>query len=132
MDPTYTVCFIGMLISDMGFVLSSIYINAYVSTFYDSSRVGVEQSKNLAADLSTLTMTMGLLIGLFAGFICDKMKFFPLLLLGYGIRAGGLIMMPLVSKLRFFLFISTLCLNVGTAVEGVLVRLVYYHNFFIL
>lgn len=34
MDPTYVLCYLGFIISEMGFILSTIYINAWVSTFF--------------------------------------------------------------------------------------------------
>lgn len=122
MDYTYMVCFMGMMVSEMGFILSSIYINAWVSTYFDNTHDGIIEAKSLSEEISSLTLLMGILFGLLVGFLSDKLRIVPLLLISYGIRATGLIMMPFVAKLRFFLFLCTLCLNVGNAVEGVAVR----------
>jgi len=62
---------------------------------------------------------MGLIIGLLVGFLADKFKIVPLMVMAYGIRGAGLLLMPFVAKLRFFLFLCTLCLNVGNAVTNV-------------
>ena len=123
MDPTYLVCFIGFFISEMGYILSSLYINAYVSTFFPSTAEGIIEAKTLAEEISSSTMLMAICLGLIAGFLSDSFRLLPLMVISYGIRAAGLIMMPFVAKLRFFLFFCTLCLNVGNALEAVMVRI---------
>ena len=121
-DIVYTVCFIGMMIVDMGFILSAIYFSAWVSTqYFDNSEEGLIKSKDMVEEISSLTIMMGVLFGLLAGFMSDKVRMGPLLISAFGVRATGLLMMPFVSKLRFFLFICTLCLNVGNALETVAV-----------
>lgn len=121
-DMVFTVCFVGMMIVDMGFILSAIYFSAWVSTqYFDNSEEGIIKSKEMVEDISSLTIFMGVLFGLFAGFLSDKVKMGPLLIASFGVRATGLLMMPYVKKLRFFLFICSLCLNVGNALETVAV-----------
>ena len=121
MDPTYGVCFLGFMVAEMGFILSSLYINAWVNTYFPHTIEGIIQAKSLAEQISTLTMLMGIIFGLLGGFLSDSFRLLPLIILSYGVRAVGLIMMPFVAKLRFFLFICTLCLNVGYALETVMV-----------
>ena len=123
-DIVFTVCFIGMMIVDMGFILSAIYFSAWVSTqYFDNSEEGIIKSKEMVEEISSLTIFMGVLFGLLAGFLSDKVRMGPLLIFSFGVRALGLLMMPFVSKERFFLFICTLCLNVGNALETVAVSL---------
>ena len=66
---------------------------------------------------------MGVLIGLLFGFLSDKIDMFFLIITSFGIRAFGLLIMPFVAKMRFYMFLCTLCLNVGNAVEGVTVNI---------
>jgi F0F1-type ATP synthase assembly protein I len=60
------------MVSEMGFILSSIYINAWVSTYFDNTKEGVIEAKQLAEDISVVTLLMGILFGLLAGFLSDK------------------------------------------------------------
>lgn len=81
-------------------------------------------AKALVEEISSLTILMGILMGLLAGFLSDTLNPVGLIISAFSIRAVGLLMMPFVARMRFFLFICTLGLNVGNAVESVAVS--YY------
>ena len=79
------------------------------------------EAKTMAEDISSLTLFMGVLFGLLGGFLSDRLRLYPLIVISFGMRAAGLIMIAFASKARFFLFMCFLCLNVGNVLESVMI-----------
>ena len=47
-DNSYNICFVGLMVSEMGYLLSFVYINAWVSQFFIGKPEGIMMAKSLA------------------------------------------------------------------------------------
>ena len=84
----------GAFVSEMGYLLSFIYINAWTSQFFiDDEENGLEKAKSLSSMITTSSMVIGLFMGLILGQVIDKTKAVPIYLLCFAFRALGLFVM---------------------------------------
>ena len=52
----------------MGYLLSFVFINAWVSQFFEASSEGVMQAKTLSEQIAALSMVIGIVMGVVIGY----------------------------------------------------------------
>ena len=79
-DCSYNVSYLGYFVSEMGYLLSFVYINAWTSQFFmdQSESSGLEEAKALSETITTTSMVIGLFVGLLLGHFIDRCRIGPL------------------------------------------------------
>ena len=83
------------MVSEMGYLLSFVYINAWVSQFFVGQPEGIMMAKSLAENIAAMSMLIGILLGVAIGSQIDGVgkKITPWYLGTFILRGLGLICM---------------------------------------
>lgn len=82
----------------MGYLLSFVFINAWISQFYVGSDDGIMKAKSLSEQISVLSMFIGIILGTYIGYKIDgaNKRILPYVVLTFLFRGLGLILMTTV------------------------------------
>ena len=83
----------GAFVSEMGVMLSFVFINAYTSQFFLSHPSGLDHAKSFSEKIISTSMVIGLGFGILLGQIVDKRKIAPVYVGVFAIRGLGLLLM---------------------------------------
>ena len=95
-DSVYNLSYCGLYVSEMGYLLSFVFINAWTSQFFVDHPDGLSKAMDLSAMITTTSMVIGLFMGLLLGHIIDRCAIIHVFLLCYLTRAVGLLIMTCV------------------------------------
>ena len=97
-DNIYNVCYAGLLVSEMGYLLSFVYINAWVSQFFIDQPQGIMMAKSLSEQIAALSMFVGIIMGVVIGSRIDgkDKKILPYCIALFFFRGVGLVTMTTI------------------------------------
>ena len=95
-EDVYNLCYCGLYVSEMGYLLSFVFINAWTSQFFVDHTDGLSKAMNLSETITTTSMFIGLILGLALGHIIDRCAIICIFLICYLTRAAGLMIMTCV------------------------------------
>jgi hypothetical protein len=85
-DFVFGVCMIGSLISEMGFLLSFLYMTGWISAYTELSK-----AKEISQIVGTYSLCIGSFTGLVFGFLADKTRVAPFLYISFILRGLALL-----------------------------------------
>lgn len=119
-DPAYGVCFAGFLITESGYLLGLVFVNAWTSQFFVKAKEGLDGAKDLSETIATWSMFFGILMGGIIGYQIDgkNKRIMPYFFGCFLFRCVGLFFMTTLiddyHKQRVLLFGSFLAMQSGT------------------
>ena len=87
------MAYLACYVSEMGYLLSFVFINAWTSQFFVDQTDGLEKAKDLSETILSLSMIIGLVVGGILGHVIDKCQIAPTFILCFLVRGLGLVMM---------------------------------------
>ena len=87
------MAYLACYVSEMGYLLSFVFINAWTSQFFVDQTDGLEKAKDLSETILSLSMVIGLVVGGILGHVIDKCQIAPTFILCFLVRGLGLVMM---------------------------------------
>ena len=87
------MAYFGCYVSEMGYLLSFVFINAWTSQFFVNHTDGLDKAKDLSEAILSLSMIIGLIVGGILGHVIDKCQIAPVYILCFMVRGLGLFMM---------------------------------------
>ena len=110
----------------MGYLLSFVFMNAWISQFYVGMEGGIDQAKDLAESITSLAMIVGLFFGIFIGYLIDNSKIVPYIALCFLLRLTGLLLMTCFitdfEKQKMLLYVSFFAITIGTFCQTIVVQ----------
>lgn len=117
-DSVYNTCYFGLYVSEMGLLLSFLFINAWTSQFFIDEPDGLQQAKDLSEKITTSAMVIGLFMGFALGHSIDKFRITPILIGCYVLRGLGLVSMTCIftdfERQKGLLYCSFIAMTAGT------------------
>ena len=108
-DFVFGVCMVGSLISEMGFLLSFLYMTGWISAYTELSK-----AKEISQIVGTYSLCVGSFVGLIFGFFADKTRVAPFLYISFMLRGLALLSLAIfgdkldeVSILGCFIAVQT-------------------------
>ena len=97
-DPVYAICCAGFLVSESGFMLGLVFVNAWTSQFFIKSKEGLDGAKDLSETIATWAMFFGIVMGGVIGYSIDgkNKRIMPWLFSCFAFRFVGLFVMTVI------------------------------------
>ena len=97
-DNIFNICYAGLFVSEMGYLLSLVYINAWVSQFFIGQDEGIMMAKSLSEQICSLSMIIGIFLGIAIGYMIDSKdrKILPYCIALFLFRGVGLVTMTTI------------------------------------
>lgn len=92
-DFVFGVCMMGSLISEMGFLLSFLYMTGWVSAYTELS-----EAKEISQIVGTYSLCIGSFVGLVFGYLADKTRVAPFLYISFILRGLALLTLAIFGE----------------------------------
>ncbi|CDW84867.1 mfs transporter [Stylonychia lemnae] len=121
------LCLLGALICRMLNVISTVYINLWLSTFFGRDQESQVQAKTLSASLNGTSMTLALICTCIIGILSDKFKPSNIFIIVFGISAFGALLFTFNDKPDGIItYISVICFNIGNQTQNIAIISLLY------
>ena len=125
-DAVYNVSYMGLYVSEMGYLLSFVFINAWTSQFFVDHPDGLSKAMELSEMITTTSMVIGLFMGLMIGHIIDRSAIIPVFILCFMVRAAGLLLMTCLitnfEEQKGLLYCSFIAMTSGTFCQTIVAQ----------
>ena len=125
-EAVYNVCYCGLYVSEMGYLLSFVFINAWTSQFFVDHPDGLSKAMDLSEVITTTSMGIGLFMGLVLGHVIDRCAIMYVFISCYLTRAAGLMIMTCVitdyEQQRGLLYCSFFAMTSGTFCQTIVAQ----------
>jgi MFS family permease len=106
---------LGCVFTKMISILSTVFLNLFISSFYDSSNEGQQEAKRIAAIANGISMTIAIVACFVAGYLSDKIKPSTLLVCAFCLSTSGAVVFSFIPHPSSpILQIAVILFNMGS------------------
>eukprot|EP00347_Sterkiella_histriomuscorum_P013627 403363997 len=122
-----SICLIGSILCRMLNVISTVYLNLWISSFYDRDSAGQLQAKALSSRLSGISMTLALIFTCIVGVVSDRVRASTVFIAVFGISTIGVILFIMIDSPHSWLtYLSVICFNIGNQTQNIAIITLLY------